>query len=184
GPLVYLVGSYLGHTPFTEADIDLFLHQYAGDDGNDIKEEFLRESRLTIYPAMVPERSDEWSIRRVFEPLAWIAFLYRKVLETARQRKPIPIIAGVVERGGLSEFSERVLLDRVFRRLRTKGHSDHFNKIFGRTDLTSPRTFLERLGYTDGLLLAMILRPGQRTESWSIGKYEGLRSGKVSLPGE
>src|SRR3990172_1316324 len=29
GPLVYLVGSYAGHTPFTENDIDIFLHQYA-----------------------------------------------------------------------------------------------------------------------------------------------------------
>src|SRR5262249_17439923 len=34
------------------------------------------------------------------------------------------------------------------------------------------------------LLLAMILRPGLRTESWAVAKYEGLRSGNVSLPGE
>ena len=26
GPLVYLVGSYAGHAPFTEGDVDLFLH--------------------------------------------------------------------------------------------------------------------------------------------------------------
>jgi hypothetical protein len=30
----------------------------------------------------------------------------------------------------------------------------------------------------------MILRPGLRTESWAVAKYEGLRSGNVSLPGE
>jgi hypothetical protein len=29
GPLVYLMGGYAGHTPFTEQDVDLFLHQYA-----------------------------------------------------------------------------------------------------------------------------------------------------------
>ncbi len=29
GPLVYLVGSYAGHTPFTEGDVDLFLQHYA-----------------------------------------------------------------------------------------------------------------------------------------------------------
>ena len=29
GPLVYHVGAYIGHSPFTSHDIDLFLHQYA-----------------------------------------------------------------------------------------------------------------------------------------------------------
>src|SRR5262245_29812092 len=135
GPLVYLVGSYAGHTPFTEPDIDQFLRQYAGGDAGELKEEFLREARLTIYPQMVPDRSDEWARQRVFEPLAWIAFLYRKIIGLARSRNPVPVIAGVVERGELSEFSERVLLERVFRGHREKGNQDHFNKIFGRTDL-------------------------------------------------
>src|SRR6266404_5830639 len=41
GPLVYLVGNYAGHTPFTENDIDLFLHQYAHDpeQGRSLKQE-------------------------------------------------------------------------------------------------------------------------------------------------
>ncbi|MBO0697143.1 MAG: DNA double-strand break repair nuclease NurA [Zavarzinella sp.] len=184
GPLVYLVWRYSGHTPFTESDIDLFLHQYTGGDGGSLKEEFLTQARVTIYPEMVPERADEWARRRVFEPLAWIAFLYRKLLETARQRTPVPIIAGVVERGELQEFSERILLARVFRGLRGKGNADHFNKLYGRTDLTSPRALLQRLNYTDGLLLAMILKPGHRSEAWGVGKYEGFRTTKVSLPGE
>jgi hypothetical protein len=184
GPLVYLVGSYAGHTPFTEADIDLFLRQYASDDGGDLKKEFLHEAGVNIYPQMVPDRADEWTKRRVFEPLAWIAFLYRKIVTTACGRTPVPVIAGVVERGELREFAERVLLDRVFSGLREKGNVGHFNKIFGRSDLNSPHAFLERLGYTDGLLLAMILRPGQRSEPWQIAKYDGLRTGKVALPGE
>lgn len=185
GPLVYLVGNYAGHTPFTEADIDLFLRHYTGGDGKELKEEFLNEARLTIYPKMVPDRSDEWAGRRVFEPLAWIAFLYRKIIQLAKGRTPIPVVAGVVERGGLREFSERVLLDRVFRGLREKNNQNHFNKIFGRTDLNSPHAVLERLGYTDTLLLAMILRPGQRSEPWQIAKYDGLRTGRdVTLPGE
>jgi len=184
GPLVYLVGNYAGHTPFTEADIDLFLRQYAGGEGKDLKEEFLKVARLAIYPKIVPDRSDLWADRRVFEPLAWMAFLYRKLVQVAKQRTPVPVIAGVVERGELREFSKRVLLDRVFRGLREKSNQDHFNKIFGRTDLNSPHALLERLGYTDSLLLAMILRPGQRSESWQIDKYDGLRSGRVALPGE
>lgn len=184
GPLVYLVGNYAGHTPFTEDDIDLFLQHYTPGDGKDLKEEFLREARLSIYPQMIPDRSDDWANRRVFEPLAWIAFLYRKIVQEAKKRSPVTVIAGVVERGELREFSERVLLDRVFRGLRAKGNQDHFNRLFGRTDLNSPQAFLERLGYTDTLLLAMVLRPGVRSEAWNVAKYEGLRAGKVALPGE
>jgi hypothetical protein len=186
GPLVYLVGAYAGHIPFTEADIDLFLRHYAPADGSGVqlKEEFLAEARLRIYPQMVPDRSDDWADRRVFEPLAWISFLYRKLIEEAKGRLRPPVIAGVVERSELREFSERVLLERVFRGLREKKNQNHFNTLFGRTDLNSPRAVLERLGYTDSLLLAMILRPGYRTEPWSIAKYDGLRNGNVALPGE
>ena len=184
GPLVYLVGMYAGHIPFTEVDIDLFLKHYSLEDGKNLKEEFLREARLAIYPQLIPDRSDDWANRRVFEPLSWIAFLYRKLIQEAKKRTPVPVIAGVVERGELREFSERVLLERVFRGLRAKGNQDHFNRVFGRTDLNSPGAFLERLGYTDTLLLAMILRPGLRTETWNIAKYEALRKRGVALPGE
>jgi hypothetical protein len=186
GPLVYLVGNYAGHTPFTESDIDLFLRHYAPTDGSSaaLKEEFLREARLRIYPQMIPDRSDDWADRRVFEPLAWISFLYRKLIEEAKGRLRPPIIAGVVERGELRDFSQRVLLDRIFTGLREKKNQNHFNTLFGRTDLNSPKNVLDQLGYTDGLLLAMVLRAGQRTESWAMSKYDGLRSGNVALPGE
>ena len=46
------------------------------------------------------------------------------------------IIAGVVERGELREFTERVLLERIFLGLRAKGNQGHFNKLFGRTGQT------------------------------------------------
>ncbi|MGH9852846.1 MAG: hypothetical protein ACREBD_23675, partial [Blastocatellia bacterium] len=92
GPLVYLMGGYAGHTPFTEQDIDLFLRQYAADaeTGRRLKEEFLCEARLDIYPQMT-DRSEDWHAQRLFEPLAWIAWLYRKLLHNARQRNPVPI---------------------------------------------------------------------------------------------
>src|SRR5687767_7166357 len=66
GPLVYLVGNYAGHTPFTEKDIDLFLHQYAHDpaQGHKLKQEFLKEAELDVYPKMTG-RSDEWVKRRL-----------------------------------------------------------------------------------------------------------------------
>jgi hypothetical protein len=185
GPLVYLVGNYAGHTPFTEADIDLFLHHYGStpEESQQLKEDFLREACVDLYPRMT-DRSDEWVRLRVFEPLAWIAFLYRRMIRVAQARNPIPIIAGVVERGQLREFSERVLLERVFRGLRSKGNADYFNHLFGRTDLRSPKLLLDKLGYTDGLLLAMLLQPGQATEPWDMAKYAGLRHGDVGLPGE
>ena len=185
GPLVYLMGGYAGHTPFTEQDIDLFLQQYAAnaDQGREIKEDFLHQARLDIYPKMT-ERSSEWSKRRLFEPLAFISYLCRRLINIARKREPTPIIAGVVERGALREFSEKVLLERVFRNLRERENEDYFNDMYGRFDLTSPKALLDRLGYTDALLLAMLLEPGQTSESWEIAKYDGLRQGDVSLPGE
>ena len=185
GPLVYLVGSYAGHTPFTEHDIDLFLHHYTPDNtaAFRLKEDFLKEAYLEIYPKMttVP---NEWVNRRLFEPLAWMAFLYRRLIAIARSRSPVPIIAGVVERGELREFSERELLDRVFRGLRAKGNSDFFNTLFGRTDLNSPKALLDKLCYNDPLLLGMILNPGEMSDPWTVDKYHGLRKGNVCLPGE
>jgi hypothetical protein len=185
GPLVYLMGGYAGHTPFTEKDVDLFLQHYAPDPqmGCHIKEEFLRQAYVDIYPAMTG-RSDEWVEHRLFEPLAWMAYLYRRLIAQARRREPVPTIAGVVERGELREFSERVLLERVFHGLRNNHKIDYFNQMYGRTDLRSPKSLLDKLGYTDTLLLAMLLQPGQRSEVWEIDKYSGLRQGDLSLPGE
>jgi hypothetical protein len=185
GPLVYLVGSYAGHTPFTENDIDLFLHQYAHDpeEGCRLKEEFLKEAELDVYPKM-SGRCDEWIKRRLFEPLSWMAFLFRRLISEARKRKPGILIAGVVERGTLRDFSERILLERVFRGLRQKGNVDYFNKMYGRTDLTSPKSLLDKLGYADALLLAMLMETGQSTEPWAMDKYGGLRKGNMTLPGE
>lgn len=185
GPLVYLMSGYAGHTPFTEKDVDLFLDQYAPDRelGQTLKTEFLEQAKLDIYPQMT-DRSDEWIEQNIFEPLSWIAFLYRKLIQEAKTRNPKPIIVGVVERGKLREFSEKVLLERVFRGLRQKGNGDYFNQMYGRTDLKSPKNLLDRLGYTDTLLLAMLLEPGQMSETWDISKYAGLREGNISLPGE
>lgn len=187
GPLVYLMNAYAGHTPFTEKDIDLFLSQYAQEPNlaEGLKEKFLQEARLDIYPHIASERSDEWVEKRLFEPLSWIAFLYRQLIEEAKKRKPKTIIVGVVERGGeLREFSETVLLERIFRNLRKNKQENYFNKLYGRHDLKSPKAVLDKLGYTDALLLSMILEAGQASETWTISKYSNLSKGKISLPGE
>lgn len=186
GPLVYVMSGYAGHTPFTERDIDLFLHHYTSDPdvASQIKEDFLHQAKLDIYPNMT-ESFPELVKQRLFEPLAWIAYLYRRLIQVAQQRKPVPIIAGAVERGRLSEFSERVLLRRIFRRLHEKEQLDYLNKIYNRSDLNTPKAFLSRLGYTDALLLALLLQPGQFSEPWIIGnKYENFSKGYVVLPGE
>lgn len=183
GPLIYLVGSYAGHSPFTEQDIDSFLRHYGGDPAmaHALKNDFLQQARLDIYPRMT-ERSDEWVCRRLFEPLAFMAFLDRRLLEKASQRTPPVLVMGVVERGRLREFTETILLVRVFRGLRAKGNIDYFNKMYGRSDLTSPKTLLDRLVYDDALLMAMLLQPGQYSELWTVNKFGGLRRGHVTLP--
>lgn len=183
GPLVYLVGNYAGHSPFTEHDIDLFLGQYAvgASVGRSLKDEFLESARVNVYPRMEQPR---WAERRVFEPLAWMAFLYQRLVSLAQARTPRPLIMGVVERdGGSSEFS-RVVLERIFQRLRDQHKEHYFNEQYGRTDLLSPRALLDRLDYSDALLLAMIMHPGQYSEPWPIAKYDGLRHGYVVVPGE
>ena len=189
GPLMYLMGGYSGHTPFTESDIDLFLQNYAGDKAfaASLKNEFLREAGEKIYPKVLPHEPDVWAEKRLFEPMTWMAFLYRRLLETAKRRNPQPLIAGVVERGGrLREFARKILLDRVFQKLRMRGKQDYFNEMFGRKDLTNPDNLLDRLGYTDALLMAMIMRPGFRSEEWKIAKTDGLSSTERMqvIPGE
>lgn len=185
GPLVPVIGAYAGHTPFTEGDIDRFLHHYMPDRAlaGQLKEEFLREARVDVYPSLT-DRSHEWVRKRVFEPLSWIAYLYRRMLREAERRDPIPIIAGVVERGRSREFSERVLLRRIFHGLRLNEREDYFNKMYKRSDLTSPSAFLDRLAYTDTQLLSLLLQPGEYSEPWPMDKYWGLKDMDVSLPGE
>ena len=186
GPLVYLMDAYAGHTPFTEADIDLFLKHYSDDkeQADQLKEDFLKEARLDIYPAMAEGRSDEWADRRFFEPLSWIAFLYRKLIAVALNREPRPIIAGVVERGRSREFCEEVLLKRVFRSLSERGNQNYFNDLFSLSDLTSPKNLMDRLGYTDNLLLGLLLDTGEYSEHWKMNKSSGLGAGAIRLPGE
>jgi hypothetical protein len=188
GPLVYTVGAYAGHTPFTEHDIDLFLHQYGTEAyiGRDIKQEFSQAS-VYVYPSM-SDRPDEYAKRHLFEPLAWMAYLYSRLIKKAQRRDPIPLIAGVVERGGLREFVETILLARVFQGLHARQDVDYFNRIFGRSDLKTPKSFLDKLGYDDELLLAMLLQRGEYSESWNMRrKYAGItgnRNVQVVLPGE
>jgi hypothetical protein len=187
GPLVNQMGQYAGHTPFTEADIDLFLNHYAESEaaGKQIKEDFFNEAKLDVYPRMTAE-SDSWVKKRLFEPLAWLSFLHRRLIQTAKQRNPVPLILGVVERGELRSFSMDELLPRLFRRMRQENRPDRLNELFGRTDLVNEEAFLNALGYTDGLLLAMLLRPGEVSEPWEIKKYETLRNSVngINLPGE
>ena len=68
--------------------------------------------------------------------------------------------------------------------MREKGNVSYFNEMYKRDDLTNEESLLDRLGYTDSLLLGMLLEPGQYSELYNIDKYSGLRQGNVSLPGE
>ena len=116
GPLVYTVPRYMGHSPFTEKDIDLFLQHYAPEPGiaDQVKNDFLTEAKMDIYPQIVPNHADEWVRKRLFEPLSWMAFLFRRLIKEAKKRTPVPFIVGVVERGRLREFCETTMLPESF----------------------------------------------------------------------
>ncbi|HEX2037852.1 MAG TPA: hypothetical protein VHS99_27080 [Chloroflexota bacterium] len=187
GPLVPTTRHYVGYSPLTEHDVDLLLTSYAPDPtlARDIKEEFLSQATRHLYPQMTSQ-AEVWARRRLFEPLAWLAYLYRRLIRTARRRHPTPIVAGIVERGsGMHEFTEHVILARIFQELRRRHNEDYFNRTFHRTDLVSPRAVLDVLGYTDAGLLALLLQPGEYTDPWAMRKHwTGMRQEEVTTPGD
>lgn len=186
GPLVYMMSAYAGHSPFTENDIDLFLEHYAGSEkfAQKLKEDFLKDAEL-IYPKMTSHHQDLIN-KRLFEPLTWIAFLYKRLIKEAKSSKRTikPLIIGVIERNNLREFSFRIF-NEIFDGLRKNNQSDYFNKLYGRSDLNDPKVLLDRLNYTDTLLLSMLLETQEFSEPWEISnKYENLGKGKMYLPNE
>jgi len=177
GPLVYLMGQYAGHVPFTDEDVDLFLRNYGLEQR--LKEQFQAEARR-IYPQMTEQwRAPSWGGRLEgrYEPLCFICFLLWEILRVvtdARRPKRTPV-CGVAERGTLSEFIRRIAFQRVL-----EDDPDFFNTIFGRHDINSAQAAVERLGYNDPLLLSMLLRPGEYSEPFDMDKYSNLRGAHVA----
>jgi hypothetical protein len=186
GPLVYMMSAYAGHTPFTEKDIDLFLENYQGSEkfSQKLKEDFLAEAKLA-YPKMTSHFQDLID-KRLFEPLTWIAFLYKRLIKEAKSKKRSikPLIMGVVERNNLREFNFRIF-DKIFDDLRKNNEANYFNDLYGRNDLNDSKVFLDRLNYTDTLLLSTLLETGEFSEPWEIfNKYQNLSKGNIYLPNE
>ncbi|OKH31195.1 hypothetical protein NIES2119_29370 [[Phormidium ambiguum] IAM M-71] len=189
GPLVYMMSAYAGHSPFTEKDIDLFLENYPGSEkfAQKLKEDFWKEAEL-IYPKMTSHHQHLID-KKVFEPLTWIAFLYRRLIKEAksRKRKIKPLIMGVIERNELKEFSLR-MFGKIFDNLRKNNQKNYFNDLYGRNDLNDPKVFLDRLNYKDTLLLSMLLETQEFSQPWEmIYKYQNLPEGDKSniiLPNE
>lgn len=177
GPLVYLMGQYAGHIPFTDEDIDIFLRNYSLD--QNLKEEFQEEARR-IYPQMTDQwRSTNWigQLDGRYEPICFIRFLLRKILDIAtdENRPQKTLICGVTERGTLSEFIRRIIFQRALER-----DPDIFNKIFGRDDINSAKSAVERLGYNDPLLLSILLNSGEYSEPFDVDKYSNLRRARTA----
>ncbi|MFN3385044.1 MAG: DNA double-strand break repair nuclease NurA [Candidatus Thermochlorobacter sp.] len=186
GPLVYTVNHYTGHTPFTENDIDKFLSHYGAQSvrGRQIKEDFLKQAFERIYPELVPNTYQEWSEKKVFEPLSFMAYLLRQIIQESRKKNTLVI--GAVERGTqYSEFSRLHLLKRVFEGLRQKKNVNFFNDLFGRNDLNNPDNVVYKLGYTDTIFMSLLLEEGEYSEIWEMTKqYDELRTAQVSLPNQ
>jgi len=177
GPLVYLMGQYAGHIPFTEEDMDIFLRNYGLE--QNLKEEFQDEAQR-IYPQMTEQwRSSSWvgRLEGRYEPICVIRFLLWKILHLIcdEQRPRRTLICGVAERGALSEFVRRFVFRRALER-----DPDFFNRIFGRDDINSPQAAVDRLGYNDPLLLSMLLEPGEYSEPFDMDKYGGFRRAEIA----
>lgn len=176
GPLVYMMGQYAGHIPFTEEDMDKFLLNYAVDE-QDLKKEF-QEEASHIYPQMSGQwRSTTWvgRLEGRYETITLIRFLLCKIVKVIsdENRPKKPLICGVTERATLSEFTEKYIFQRAFDK-----NPDCFNNIFGRNDINSAEAAVKRLGYNDPLILSMLLRPGEYSEPFNIEKYEGFYRAK------
>lgn len=176
GPLVYLIGQYAGHIPFTNEDIDIFLKNYSLE--QNLKEEF-REQANTIYPQMTQQWRSSWigQLEGHYEPICFMRFLLWKIKNIIenKSRPKNTLLCGVTERSTLSEFIRRI----VFQRLLQKD-TDFFNNIFGRNDINSANTAVERLGYNDSLLLSMILNPSEYSEPFNIDKYSNFRAAQIA----
>ncbi len=177
GPLVYLMGQYAGHIPFTEEDIDIFLNNYGL--GEELKREFQEEANR-IYPHMTEQwRSASWigRLEGHYEPICFIRFLLRKIISIAtdEHRPKKTLVCGVTERGTLSEFTRKIVFQKMFDQ-----DSNIFNKIFNRNDINSAEAAVKRLGYNDPLILSMLLQPAQSSEPFNIQKYENFDSAEVA----
>lgn len=177
GPLVYLMGQYAGHIPFTEEDIDIFLKNYGL--GEELKKEFLEEVNR-IYPQMTEQwRSTGWigRLEGRYEPICFIRFLLHKIISEAtdEHRPKRTLICGVTERGTLSEFTRKVVFQKLFDQ-----DLNIFNNIFNRNDINSAEAAVKRLGYNDPLILSMLLQAGQYSEPFDIQKYENFDSAEIA----
>lgn len=186
GPLIYMMSAYAGHTPFTEHDIDLFLKHYAGTKkfAQKLKHDFLKEVKVT-YPKMTSHHQDLID-QNLFEPLTWIAFLYKRLIQEAKskKRKIKPLIMGVIERNNLKEFG-LITFSKIFDLLRKENKANYFNQLYGRTDFNDPKILVERLNYTDTILLSLLLQSQEYSEPWIINnKFENLSKGNIILPNE
>lgn len=123
---------------------------------------------------------------------AAVSFVLRKLLETAEERRVI--LCGVVERSRSTEVLQRVIFDN-FDQL-YKQNASWFGKATGYS-LESPqplekirytKKFIDNLGYTDPLLLGVMLQMGEYTEpipgrankSQSDNRELGLDTGFIS----
>lgn len=187
GPLVYMMNAYAGHAPFTEKDIDLFFSQYSNHSGDSekIKQEFWNIWKSE--GVKLTSHHEELATKKLYEPLTFIAFLYQKLIKEAKSRKRRikPYIFGAVERNYLKEFSVFYIFEKVFKKLRTSSQDNYFNELYGRKDLNDPKNLVDRLNYTDTILLSLLMEVQEYVKPWSIDtKYCNLSKGEITLPND
>ena len=104
-----------------------------------------------------------------FSSFGLIVFLLKSLIEAAEKKGTL--ICGVVERTTSTEVTQQTLYQNIAE-IYSK-NEDWFKKVTG-SPLKTPhdeyiKNFLDRLGYTDSLILGSLLRKGERTE-WREGR--------------
>ncbi len=155
GPLTRSFSVFLGDNYFiSESDIEVVVgEELAGD---------YKNWKSSLLPAQ------QKSLDR-FSSFGLIVFLLKRLFETAQKKETL--ICGVVERTTSTEVIQQILFNNI--NLIYSNNEDWFKKVTGST-LKSPfdeyiKLFLDRLGYTDSLILGSLLQKGEYT-NWREGR--------------
>lgn len=155
GPLTRSFSVFLGDNYYiSESDMEVVI-------GKDLTEAF--KAWKSSLPGPAQKDLDR------FSSFGLIVFLLQMLIDVAEKKGTL--ICGVVERTTSTEVTQQILYQNVTE-IYSK-NEDWFKKVTG-SQLKAPhdeyiKNFLDRLGYTDSLILGSLLKKGERTE-WREGR--------------
>jgi hypothetical protein len=155
GPLTRSFSVFLGDTYYiTESDMEVII-------GKELSADY--RSWKSALSSSVQKKLDK------FPSFGCIVFLLGRLLQIAKEKGTL--LCGVVERTGSTEVTQQILY-KNFTGIYGK-NEEWFKKVTGKA-LASPqdeyvKLFLDRLGYTDALILGALLKKGEYSD-WREGR--------------